>query len=232
MCVQKNHSNFYVAAEVTELGIKAAGVVISGMKNEVENADFNVYRQGLLEDIKQHYQADMVEKDPVVQGFRLLHNKIGRSNKKYVASPESLLGVLFKYEKFPSINLIVDIYNCISLQTRLSLGAHDLDKVQGNVTLRMADGSENFLQLGRSGPKKVNAGEYCYIDDSHEILCRMECHQSEKTKIEPGSSNCIFIVQGNEYTSKEYILSATHRLLELLKKYCGGREGEVAFYAG
>jgi DNA/RNA-binding domain of Phe-tRNA-synthetase-like protein len=94
----------------------------------------------------------------------------------------------------------------------------------------MADGNENFLQLGKSEAKKVNSGEYCYIDDSNEVICRMECHQSEKTKIEPGTNNCIFIVQGNEYTSKDYILSSTYRLLELLKKYCGGQEGEVSFY--
>ncbi len=227
----QNLFKFSVDSEVTKLGIKVAGVVINGMKNEMENNDFIFYRQKLLEDLKLNYPANIIAEDSIIQGFRILHNKIGRSNKKYIASPESLIGILLRNGKFPSINLIVDIYNCISLETRLSLGAHNLEKVHGNITLRMANGSESFLQLGKSDPKKVNSGEYCYIDDSNEVLCRMECHQTEKTKIELETKNCIFIVQGNEYTSKDYILSSTYKLLDLLKKYCGGQEKEISFYS-
>ncbi|SFG40950.1 B3/B4 domain-containing protein (DNA/RNA-binding domain of Phe-tRNA-synthetase) [Desulfotomaculum arcticum] len=222
---------FRADSEVNQLGIKVASVVVNGMKNERENSAFNFFRQKLLEDLKTNYSSNIIEEDPIIQGFRILHNKIGRSNKKYISSIESLIGILLRNGKFPSINLIVDIYNCISLETRLSLGAHDLEKVHGNITLRMTNGNENFLQLGKSEAKKVNSGEYCYLDDSNEILCRMECHQSEKTKIELGTKNCIFIVQGNENTSKEYILSSTYKLLELLKKYCGGQETDFFVYA-
>ncbi|MFZ5647923.1 MAG: B3/4 domain-containing protein [Bacillota bacterium] len=228
--MQNNHIKFSIDSEVTKLGIKVAGVVVNGMKNERENSDFNFFRQKLLEDLKINYPTNIIEEDPIIQGFRILHNKIGRSNKKYISSIESLIGILLRNGKFPSINLIVDIYNCISLETRLSLGAHDLKKVHGNITLRMTKGDENFLQLGKSETKKVNSGEYCYIDDSNEVICRMECHQSEKTKIELGTKNCIFIVQGNKNTSKEYILSSTYKLLDMLKNYCGGQERDFFIY--
>lgn len=225
-----NHFKFIVDPEITGLGIKVAGVLVKGIKNERENSEFNLFRQKVLENLKNSYSKDFISQDPIIQGFRKLHNKIGYSSKKYTASPESLIGILLRYGKFPSINLVVDIYNCISLETRLSLGAHDLDKVQGNVTLRMANGSEHFLQLGKNEEIKAKPGEYCYIDDSNEVLCRMDCHQSEKTKIELDTKNCLFIVQGNEYTTEEYILSSTHRLLYLVKKYCGGKETDFFIY--
>lgn len=228
--MQSNHFKFSVNPEITKLGIKVAGVVVNGIKNKRENSYFKIFRQNLLENLRNNYPTNIIAEDPIIQGFRILHNKIGRSNKKYISSPESLIGILLRNGKFPSINLIVDIYNCISLETRLSLGAHDLEKVNGNITLRIANGNEDFLQLGKSEVKKANSGEYCYIDDSNEIICRMECRQSEKTKIELGTKDCFFIVQGNEYTSNEYILSSTYKLLELVKKYCGGKETDFFVY--
>ena len=228
--MQNNHFEFRIHSEVTKLGIKVAGVVVGGMKNERENSDFNFFRQKLFEDLRINYPTNIIEEDPIIKGFRILHNRIGRSNKKYISSIESLIGILLRNGKFPSINLIVDIYNCISLETRLSLGAHDLEKVHGNIALRMANGDENFHQLGKSKSNKVNPGEYCYIDVNNEVICRMECHQSEKTKIELGTKNCIFIVQGNENASKEYTLSTTYKLLDLLKKYCGGQEADFFDY--
>lgn len=228
--MQNNEFKFIVNTEITGLGIKVVGVVVNGVKNEKENPEFNSFRQKLLEDLIRKYTKSNIKEDPIIHGFCELHNKIGYSNKKYIASPESMLGILLRYERFPSINLVVDIYNCISLETRLSLGAHDLEKVHGNITFRIASGTEHFLQLGKTEGIMVKTGEYCYIDDSNEVICRLECHQSEKTKIDLGTRNCFFIVQGNEHTSNEYILSTTYKLVNQIKKYCGGQETRFFVY--
>ena len=38
-------------------------------------------------------------------------------------------------------NKAVDIYNILSIESKLCLGAHDIDKVDGNVTLKITDGT-------------------------------------------------------------------------------------------
>ena len=43
------------------------------------------------------------------------------------------------------INTAVDIYNLISLESKLALGVHNMDKVDGNVTLRFTDGSRKLI---------------------------------------------------------------------------------------
>ena len=108
----------------------------------------------------------MIPQDPILAGFRRLHEKVGRSNHKFPASPERLIKLFLRKGTIPSINLAVDIYNCISLETRLSLGAHDVSQINGSVTLRMTDGRERFVPLGREKPELIEAGEYCYVDDS------------------------------------------------------------------
>lgn len=45
------------------------------------------------------------------------------------------------------INKAVDIYNIVSMDTKLALGVHNIDKVDGDVTLRFMDGTERFQPM-------------------------------------------------------------------------------------
>ena len=55
---------------------------------------------------------------------------------KNLPASENLIRLLTKIEDLISINKAVDIYNILSIESKLCLGAHDIDKVDGNVTLK------------------------------------------------------------------------------------------------
>src|SRR5262249_36366177 len=150
-----------------------------------------------------------------LQGFRQLHEAVGRSNRKYVSSAENLLKVLLQTGQLPHVNLLVDIYNLVSVKTRLSLGAHDVSAIRGNVSLRLTTGEERFWPLGADAPKPVGPGEYAYVDDQNNMLCRLEVRQGDSTKITLGTREGFYIVQGNPVTGSEYIAAATEELLVL-----------------
>jgi len=166
--------------------------------------------------------ADVMKNDPILAGFRELHSKIGKSNRRFPAASESLIGYFLSKGEIPAINPIVDIYNMLSLDSRLSLGAHDTDKVDGNIVLRLTDGSERFVPLGATEPVAVTSGEYCYIDDANDILCRLEHKQVEKTKVTDRTNSCFFIIQGNASTPASLLEKTTNRLAGLLAEHCKG----------
>ena len=85
-----------------------------------------------------------------------------------------LLKNLLKKQEFHKINPLVDLYNLISMDTKLALGAHDLDKIEGNITLRLTQGNGNYIPLGSEEAKEVKAGIYSYIDDANDIICYSE----------------------------------------------------------
>ncbi len=73
--------------------------------------------------------------------------------EKNLPASENLIKLLSKREDLIEINKAVDIYNIISIDSKLCLGAHDIDKIDGNVTLKITDGSENFIPLGQMSQK-------------------------------------------------------------------------------
>jgi len=216
-------SQFFIAPEVLRLGITAASVILEDLQNKDADHEFETYKNAVLADLLVRYRdKSFVKSDPILAEFRDLHMKVGRSNRRLTAAPEALISRLARTGTMPRINLIVDIYNLISLKTRLSLGAHDIKKLDGNVSLRLTDGSEGFVPLGATLAEPIAAGEYAYIDDSNSVICRMECLQGDKTKVDVSTTDVFYIIQGNWNSSEECLRSALAELVTLTRKYCGG----------
>lgn len=214
---------FYFAPEVLALGVTGVYFVLEGVKNQDSHVAFEAVKERVLAKILAEVASDSIKDDPILQGFRQLHSAMGCSNRKNVAAPESLLKHVVKSGQLPHVNLLVDIYNLVSLETRLALGAHDIDKIDGNVSLRLTNGQENFWPLGEAAPKPVKAGEYAYIDDANDVICHLEVKQVEKTKVTLDTTRCFYTVQGNKETDGQYVWDAAQRLIDLTQRFCGGR---------
>lgn len=213
---------FYAEDEILRLGNKVLTAKITGLHNRHEPHEFAQYKQTELEKVKKAWRGKLLEDDPVINGFYDLHAKINKPSHHLTPSPEKLLWFLFEQGHFPRINTVVDIYNLVSMKSRLSLGAHDIAKVHGNVTLRFTKGNEIFVPLGREKPVRVAKGEYCYIDDENHIICRLEVRQCQETKVTPETRDVFLIVHGNAVTPAEYVESTAHGVCKLITRYCGG----------
>jgi DNA/RNA-binding domain of Phe-tRNA-synthetase-like protein len=215
---------FDCEAAVRDKGVKVYVVALSGLQNQETNSEFEAYQAEVCRKILvERYEKSLAE-NPVLRGFRDLHTQFGFSNRTFPAASESLLEYLFKHHRLQHVNLLVDIYNLVSVETRLALGAHDLSAVSGNVHLGMTTGKENFWPLGALKSKKAHPGGYAYIDDDNDVLCFLEVKQVEKTRVTLSTTECLYIVQGNPETNLIYIHTAAEHLINLTKRFCGGYE--------
>ena len=218
--------DFRVEKEVLEAGVKILFVVIRGLDNATENEEWLKRREAWIKELLERYRDIDVHQDEILEGFNLLHDHTGVKRRKNIPASENLVKLLLKHGTLAYINKVVDIYNIISLDSKLALGAHNIDHVSGNVTLRFTDGTERFVPLGQTEPIAVNPHEYSYIDDSNEILCRLEIRQVQKTLVDETAKNVFYIVQGNEAPPDELLHKTAQDIISLTTKYSGG-EGEI-----
>lgn len=213
---------FSVEKAVLDLGVKIVFPVVKGLDNTKLNSEWEAIRKERIRLLLEEYKEIDFHADPILEGFNLLHDLSGVKRRKNIPASENLIRLLKKNEDVFLINQAVDIYNIISMESKLALGAHDIDRVEGNVTLRFTDGSERFVPIGQEEPIPVNVHEYCYCDDSNEILCRLEIRQVEKTKVDENSHNIFYIVQGNEATPDSLLMETAQRIIDETIRYCGG----------
>lgn len=212
---------FSVAPDVADLGVRVFAALVMGVSNRRSDDGFDALRSESLARLREEFAGDAWKRDPVLLGFRELHGRAGVSNRDFPSASESLVRRLSRKGDLPSINLLVDIYNLVSVETRLALGAHDERGIEWPIALRRTRGDERFLPLGATAPEPVRPGEYAYVDEE-EILCRLECRQVEKTCVVESTRDVFFILQGNPATSPEVLEAGWDRLFELTHRFCGG----------
>jgi DNA/RNA-binding domain of Phe-tRNA-synthetase-like protein len=222
----KYNKKFIVEEGIHTIGLRGIYFSVEDVCNSDRNDEFEEYKKEIIEGILASEKVlgeNNYKQDKILQGFRLLHESVGAPNRKNLSAAENLYRLLLKNGDIPHINLLVDLYNTISVKYKLALGAHDLANTEGNIHLRFTHGDEKFIPLGENEPKPVKAGEYSYIDDSNEIICYLDVRQIDKTKVTLNTTDSFFVVQGNSATSLPYLRQATHELIGLIKKYCGGK---------
>ena len=213
---------FYVDQKVLDLGVKIIGVEIDGIDNKTISDEYLQWRKDEVGVLLEKYKDFDVKQDEVLEAFYTLHEKVNVPRRKNIPASENLIKLLIKKQGLFEINKAVDIYNIISMESKLALGAHDIDKLSGNITLRLTDGTEKFRPLGSEEDKPVKPGEYSYIDDNNEILCWLEIRQVEKDKVTEDSKNIFYIVQGNEKTSDDLLYETADRIVDTTVRFCNG----------
>lgn len=214
---------FRVERGVLDLGVKIVFGVVEGFDNTEPTDAWMSYRNRRLSELVNAYRDFDPKADPVLEGFNILHDKSGVKRRKNVPASTNLIKMLEKHDGLTFINTVVDIYNLVSVESKLALGAHDMDHIDGNFTLRFTDGTERYVPLGQIEPRPVRPHEYCYCDDANEVLCRLEVRQVNKTAVTESTTRAAFIVQGNAATSNSYVRETAEHLVEEVACYCGGQ---------
>ena len=83
----------------------------------------------------------------VIDAVRVMYKKVGIDPTKTRPSSEALLRRIRRGDELPRINSLVDIINWCSLETQLPYGLYDLDRVEGDVTLRIGAAGEEYAGI-------------------------------------------------------------------------------------
>ena len=86
---------------------------------------------------------------PGIRGSRLMYKAFGRNPGRYRVSSEALIRRVRRSDPLYRINSVVDVNNLISVQSGLSVGSYDLEKVQGSIVMRRGAAGETYPGIGK-----------------------------------------------------------------------------------
>ena len=95
-----------------------------------------------------------------------------------------------------------------------------MDKVEGNMYVKISKGDERFIMLGSDEATNPKEGEVVYADDN-DILCRRwNWREGNKAKFTDETKKAILFVDVIPPLTKEIVRVATNELADLVRKYC------------
>jgi DNA/RNA-binding domain of Phe-tRNA-synthetase-like protein len=151
---------------------------------------------------------------------RGMYRRTGLDPTKRRPSSEALLRRVRKGEALPRINSLVDVCNWCSLEFQLPYGLYDLDRVEGDVILRLGAEGEGYEGIRKDD---VHVGGRIALADARGPFGNPSS-DSARTMVTGAATRALMIV----FAPAEVPLVRVEQVLEISSvrtlAYCGGVE--------
>ncbi len=157
---------------------------------------------------------------PSVAAWRRTFSGFGVSPTKYRNAAEALLRRVQKKGDVPSVSLLVDLGNLVSIRHRVPVAVIDADRVAGGVTVAISDGTEHFADLGGTEADHPEPGEVVFLDDDREVAARRWCwRQSTVSGVSSATTNVLIAVEAHHDGGETDVAAAVETFRALFAEH-------------
>lgn len=188
------------------------GVLVEGLDNrgswpEIEDRFTAVERSGTL----------IGAEDPRIASWHAAYRRFGTNPRRQRPSVDALARRLARSGRLPRISPFVDAYNLVSVTHAVPAGAFDLDRVDGDITVRFARPGDAFTPLGEpDSVEEPHGGEVIYADASGVLTRHWNHRDADRTKVTSDSRRVLAVLEAVESPYHAAVDAAADELAALL----------------
>jgi DNA/RNA-binding domain of Phe-tRNA-synthetase-like protein len=202
-------------------GIGALKVEVEGVRVEESNPEVERLKEETAERVRGRYDLLSLKEVRAIRAYRDFMWRLGIDPTKIRPSAEALVRRILMGKPFPTINTLVDLYNVISVRFLISIGAFDLDRLEGEPLLRFAEEGEEFLGIGMEKPLRL--GGEVVLADERKVVAIYPYRDSELTKVTEKTGRVLFLLCGVPGIERKTLREAGEELERLVRDHCGVR---------
>ncbi|MDY7103557.1 MAG: phenylalanine--tRNA ligase beta subunit-related protein [Actinomycetota bacterium] len=197
--------------------IRAGVVHVDGVHNGSSPPALRERYRATQEDVGHRLATTPIAEHPSISAWRRVFSAFGAKPTQYRNAAEALLRRLSKQGDIPSISLLVDIGNLVSIRHAVPVAVLDVAAVDGEVTVRFATGSERFADLRSDGEERPEPGEVVFVDEAGVVSARRWCwRQSAVTATSPTTTGALFVVEAHHDGAADDVAAAADEIGQLL----------------
>ncbi len=171
----------------------AAGAVV--IQRETSDRDVTQQSQRFLDRADARLRRSSESELPEIQAWRRAFAQMGLKPTQYRCASEALLRRYRKDKALPHIHPLVDLCNAVSVAYAIPIAVFDLDRVEGNLEVRYANGAEVYLAF--SGETENPAlGEVVFADAADQAHARRWTNrQSALSAVRRDSARALIVAE-------------------------------------
>lgn len=159
---------------------------------------------------------------PAIARWEQAFEAEGINPRTHVPSVAALAQRCLRGDYIRSINPATDIANLISMRHLVPVGAHDMDRMPGDITVRLGREGDTFTVSASDDAEELPIGEPVYASANEIRTRRWVWRQSEKAMTTPESRTVVYPVDGFMDGTADHVETATQELALLAKATFGG----------
>lgn len=160
------------------------------------------------------HKIEDIAQSPAINDTRKAYRAFGKQPARYRVSSEALLRRIVQGKGLYFINNIVDVNNLVSVKSKHAVCCFDADKIQGEVSFKIAESGAVYQGIGKGVLNIENLP--VFADDLGAF--GSPTSDSQRTMVTDKTENILFvIVSFSETDNLEFELKEAQVLLE---RYC------------
>ncbi|MEV6167127.1 phenylalanine--tRNA ligase beta subunit-related protein [Streptomyces sp. NPDC051954] len=215
-----------VSDEVRDLvpGFTHIAIEAHGLVNGPSTADSSALLDDAARRLAVRLDGRAPHEDAHIAAWREAYTAFGSKPSRTRNSAEALAKRALSEAGLPRINVLVDLYNAISVAHLIPVGGEDLDRIQGGMRLVRATGDEDFVTVagGEEAVEHPDAGEVVWCDEASVTCRRWNWRQGPRTRLTEESTSALFLLESLAPMPVADVEAAAAELVELLEKFSPG----------
>ena len=184
---------------------------------EVDPAIVTPWKQKAIESVSSSgFTIESILDAPVVKEWRNAFQRFGVKPSKYRSAIEQLYRRALRQEIIETSLPLVNLYCYVSLIEMVPMGAYDLEKVDGDVRIRVSKENEPFLGIGDTEPMMSTPGAVVYSDDGGIICWAWNHRDAARVSLSAKTDRAIFFADCAAHESEPRARSAMALLASAL----------------
>lgn len=227
---------FYYILEVESLEIQLSSEIISKIPDfklgVIEYLDITVgdspqMVKGRLQLFQESIYFDLENKNLTelsgIQEWRSIFKILGKDPNRYRHSAEALYRRVQKQNFLTTVQSAIDINNFFSLQYQVPIGIYDSDKLEGPITIKIANAGEEYLGLNG----RMNSLENLIVSSDQIGPFGSPFVDSNRAPVTLKTKNALQII----YLQPTTVVKSAEKLTEsLMKMFTQIHGGDARFY--
>jgi DNA/RNA-binding domain of Phe-tRNA-synthetase-like protein len=192
------------------------GIVFEGVA-DFEPATVAPWKQRAIESVASSgFTSDTVLEAPAVKEWRNAFQRFGVKPSKYRSSIEQLYRRALKQELIETSLPLVNLYCYVSLIEMVPMGAYDVEKLDGDIVIRLSRENETFIGIGDTTPLIAHPGVVVYSDDGGIICWAWNHRDAARVVLSPETNKAIFFADSASHESESRAANAIALLADAI----------------
>lgn len=159
---------------------------------------------------------------PAITRWEHAFESEGLNPRTHVPSVAALAQRCLRGDYVRSINPAAGIANLISMRHLVPVGAHDVDRLPGNIAVRLSRGGDTFIPSSGDDAEELPSAEPVYATGNDIRTRRWIWRQAEKAMTTPESRTIIYPIDGFMDGTADRVKEATRELALIARAALGG----------
>jgi len=197
-------------------------MLVTGISNAGAKGALAEKKAGLEADIRARFTSrEAIKADPVIQAYSDYYKRFKKSYHVYL----QLDSIALKGKSIPNVNVLVEAMFMAELSDLLLTAGHDWDLVQRPVTLKAADGSEEYTMM--SGKQQTLKARDMYVCDNQGVLSSIVYGPDRRTSISAQTRSAFFVTYAVPGITRAQTEAHLEHLLGIIRSFSPGAAADI-----